>query len=224
MRAEYDHNNNRVVAIENDNGQVTTTTTARVLGAETEWVPARIEYPEGYDQRFNSLLNPMQVRYDYEAATNEVVIRYPEADYSPAAIRQELVSMIKSAARQMLNMTDWVIIRSFETGEEAPDDIRSQRAAIRSRSEEFEEQLKSVADADLTSFTFSFDTEAPNDDPRPEPEPVKGADGREWVTDASSPEQEGNPVQPIEEQAGYVPETHPVGLPGQDGQIGEIRS
>ena len=226
MRAEYDHDNNRVIAVENESGRVTATQSARVLGGSTEWVPARIEYPEGYDQRFMSLLRPLSVRYDYDADTNEVVVRYPDADFSSEAIREELRQMIRGAARQVLNQSDWYIVRSVETGAPIPDQVREERDGVRRRVDEFERELEHTADDRLHDFSFTFTTDIPNHNARPKAErPPANGDGSLWVTDATHPGEQGKPVRPArpDEVGPIVPEGEDMrGMPNVE-QIGETK-
>lgn len=225
MRAEYDHTNNRVVQVETDNGRQTATQNPRVLGAKTEWLPAHVVYPDGYDARFQALLRPLSVRYDYDAETNEISVHYPDADFNPEAIRSQLREMIRGSARQVLNQTDWYFVRKVETGKDVPAEVVEEREGVRQKAETFEADLESIPDSDLSDFNFTFGTHMPEKFQAKPAEPVKGADGKHWVTNASSPEEEGQPVRPAQahEVGPLVPPDQPTGMPNVSKQEGEVR-
>ena len=194
MRAEYDHENNRVVALETDDGRITGTNSPRVLGAPTEWIGVDIVYPDGYDARFNSLLRAVSVEYAYDAQNNRITVQYPDADFSPEAIRARLFAMVKNAAGSALGETDWYVVREMETETPMPSEVKARRAELRSMTDAYEAEIAQIADEDLNNWTFAFDGEV---DAKAAPSvagPVPGGDGKPWVTDATKPDQEGKQV------------------------------
>lgn len=207
MRAEYDHTNNRVVQVETDDGRKIPTYEARVLGSETEWLPVQVEYPVGYEARFHTLLNPDNIRYDYDEEQARVIVRYPEADFSAEAIRANLAQMIRDRVKIMLGETDWAIVRSVETGKSVPDDISSEREMLRGRADSLLAALDNTADEDLVNFDFTFDYDEPGR-VYATSVVVEGADGREWITTATHPGEEGDPVRPAEDDE-YDPNRNP---------------
>jgi hypothetical protein len=226
MRAEYDHTNNRVVQVENDDGRMTATHNPRVLGAKTEWLPAHVVYPDGYDARFTTLLRAMNVRYDYDEDSNQVTVHYPDADFSPEAIRNELREMIRGSARQVLNRTDWYFVRKMETGKDVPAEVVEEREAVRQQAEKFEADLGNTPDGDLTDFSFTLGTDVPNPVQAKPASPVKGADGEQWITDASAPGEQGNPVRRAKKgEVGptVVPTRPKSGMPNVGTEEGESR-
>lgn len=205
MRAEYDRTNDRVVAVETDDGRITPTHNPRVLGATTEWLPAEVHYPTGYEARFQNLLGNV-TQYALNDAGNVVVVSFPEADFSPAALRGALREGVDIAAQRALGRTDWAVIRKVETNEPIPGEIVGERRAHRARAAELKAQIAALADKDVPAFDFTFDTDTPGRPaPRAAAASVKGGDGREWVTDATAPGEHGEPVRPIDADEGHGP-------------------
>lgn len=222
MRAEYDFQNNRVVSLEMDDGRVVSTNNPRVLGASTQWLPVVVVYPDGYDQRFHALLNPGSVEYRYVETGNRVEVHYPDADFSPATVREHMRSQIKNAARTRMSNTDWYLVRKVETGADVPDDIAAERQAIRDKEAAYQQQLDATSDADVPNFTFTFTTDEPKQATTSATDiggPVRGGDGREWITDATHPDEKGNPVRHA--TADEVPPQRPFDAASTRGQIDE---
>ena len=221
MRAEYDRANNRVVALEMDDGRISSTHNPRVLGAETEWLPVVVVYPDGYDQRFNNLLSPHEVEYRFD--NERIEVHYPKADFSPAAIRMTVESSISNAAKGLLSATDWYFVRQLDTGEPVPAEVSAERQRIRARVSELKAELSSVPDAEIASWRYTFDGDEPGRVGAQAERMVRGADGREWVTDAKAPGEQGRPIEPVAEQrqAPLRPTRVSTGLPwplSEDGR------
>ena len=198
IEAEYDHDNNRVVTLKTARDTLQTTHNPRVLGAKTEWVQVETRYPEGYDPRFDSLLNIGQLSFTYDPKKNMVIVEFPEADFSVDAVRRTLRDMINQQANNELRNTDWYVIRKMETGKPIPADVSATRDGVRAKANRYTAELASAPDSELNSFSVSFGEEPQK--PATTEEPVaKGGDGKEWRTDATAPGQEGNPIHPVEE-------------------------
>lgn len=199
IRGEFDHTNHRVVALETAYGEIHSTNQPRVLGATTEWYPTEIRLPEGYNDRLPFLLHEDSTRYDFDPEKQVIVIEYPDADFSPRAIRAALVDLAKHAANYELAKTDWYVIRMQETGKDIPESIRQRRQEIRDKSQRYEREIAKASVKDLNDFTITYGLEE-GDLEKPEPEMPPGGDGSLWITDATSPDQEGKPVKPAEEK------------------------
>lgn len=198
LRAEYDFDNNRVVALENVLGQVHNTHNPRVLGARTEWVEVETRLPAKYNPRFDYLLHADDVRFGFDPDTQVVTIEYPRADFTPNSLRILLKDQAKEAARRELSDTDWYVVRMMETGTPIPPEVLARREEIRSLSNEYVEQLDVASPVELDNFEVNYGTKPEKNIPKPnERDPVvRGGDGSEWITDASEPGQKGNPVEP----------------------------
>lgn len=225
MRAEYDYTNNRIVAIEQDNGRVAATNNPRVLGARTEWLPVSVVYPDGYDERFMGLLHADSVEYQHDADKNIVIVKYPDADFSADAIRAQLIEASKLMAKNELNLTDWVIVKAMETGTPVPQDIADARAKIRQKSNEMEQSVRDADDADLSDMNVTFGP-VPTAEQSPPVDAVEGGDGSEWVTNATAPGEEGKQVRPAKpnevrarpvEQVATITPTPPKNEDRKDG-------
>lgn len=205
VRAEYDRKNNRVVALEDDEGRVRYTGESYELGAPTEWVPVIAVYPPGYTARFSSLLHgpskhgiaKESIRYTYDSDSNQVLMEFPEADFSPSQQREALRTIAKDTARYELSKTDWYVIRQIETGKPIPSSVVAEREALRSKADNYLEEIDTLPDASLAEYNITFDSDEPGRPVKDEPAP-KGADGREWITDATAPGQEGSPISPVD--------------------------
>lgn len=195
--AKYDKTNNLVVSLRSADGREMRTHNPIILGAETEWVPTVVQYPEGYDPKFHGLMQADSMEFAYNAEQNVVEVRFPNADFSPASIRKALKAMAKDAAGFALAPTDWYVIRSAETGKPIPQDVKAERDRIRQKADSYDSQIGTLPDTGLSDFVITYGNE-PGQPPTP-PVIPKGADGREWVTDATHPSQEGNPVKPVDE-------------------------
>jgi hypothetical protein len=199
VEAEYDLDNNRVVALKEASGTLRATHNPRVLGANTEWLPVETRLPEGYNPRFNSLLGQGNLSFTYDPSKHIVVVEFPHADFSVAAVRKTLRDMVNQQANNELRNTDWYIVRKMETGAEIPTEVIEKRKELRDKANEYTSTLDTLPDDKLTSFSVTFG-EVPTEAPKAKEEPVaKGGDGREWRTDATAPGQEGKPLHPIEE-------------------------
>lgn len=203
VSAEYDPSNQRVVSLKTDTGEIQGTFEPRVLGAPTEWVPVRTILPVGYDSRFDGLRfkntspeNPA-MRFAYDESQNIVTLDFPQADFSPAALREALSGQIRIAANLALAPTDWTVIRQMETGKAVPEDVKAARSLIRLKVDEYDQKLTDTPDADLNAFAINIEGESGPTFPGDAGVAPDG-DGSEWITDATAPDVRGTPVRPAE--------------------------
>lgn len=196
VEAEYDHENNVVVALRSSDGREVLTHNARVLGAPTEWLPTQTVYPAGYDSRFNGLLHSDQLMFAHDEDRGVIRVEFPQADFSPGAIRQELIRKSNMMANKILQETDFYVIRQVDTGKPMPTEIAQTRSAVRAKSDDYARQIAAASEEELLHIKVTYGTEPGQ--PTPSPKPVRGADGRLWVTDATHPDQQGNPIEPVE--------------------------
>jgi hypothetical protein len=59
-------------------------------------------------------------------------------------LKQEKISELKSTTSSMLSGTDWYIIREADSGEVTPDSIKSERAALRTKSDLIEAEINAL--------------------------------------------------------------------------------
>lgn len=196
-QAEYDQERNLVVAMRTKDGRVKYTRFPRVLGNPTIWVPVETVYPPDFDPRFEDHLHSDAQQFRYDANRNVVEITFPDADFSPAAIRETLHGLVRSSAWQLLWKTDWYVTRKIETGKEIPEEVISGREAIRASAEDHDARIDATPDESIKDFVIDLQgTRAVEDTTPVEPEIVPGGDGSHWITDATSPDEHGNPVRP----------------------------
>lgn len=74
-------------------------------------------------------------------------------------LKSNAIALVKTQAGGMLSDTDWMIIKSQETGEGVPDDVLAYRAEVRQASNNIEDAI--IACADLAEFMALY--EAPVD-------------------------------------------------------------
>lgn len=55
-----------------------------------------------------------------------------------------VVSEVKSEAQELLEETDWYVVRKQETGEKIPDDVLKEREKIRQKSDEIETEVNGL--------------------------------------------------------------------------------
>lgn len=72
-------------------------------------------------------------------------------------IKSLRISEVKATAGSLLAPSDWKVIRSYETDVPLPDDLKASRAAIRTKSNDFEAQINACTDVDqIASLTFDW--------------------------------------------------------------------
>lgn len=61
-----------------------------------------------------------------------------------AELKEQKVSQLKSMIGGQLSQTDWYIIRESDSGEPTPQSIKDERAALRSKSDSIEAEVKAL--------------------------------------------------------------------------------
>lgn len=106
-----------------------------------------------YDSRIEELDN---LHLDGDVYTYDVVNK--EIPQTLAELKEQKIANLKSIIGSQLSKTDWYIIRESDSGEATPSDIRGERAALRTQSDELEAEIntlttkKSVLTYDLPNF------------------------------------------------------------------------
>lgn len=59
-------------------------------------------------------------------------------------LKQQKISELKSNVGGQLSLTDWYIIREADSGEATPADVRGERAALRTKSDTIESEIKAL--------------------------------------------------------------------------------
>lgn len=110
-------------------------------------------WPDPYLPALPELLGPAVVRWDPD---NNVLMReWPQARYTPDAVRAGLTALVNTMARSTLSVTDWAVVRQLETEDPIPDAISAHRAAVRAWSKERKATLATASPADLLAFSVT---------------------------------------------------------------------
>lgn len=118
-----------------------------------------IAKPEDAIQRFPGLLgSAVFTRQD-----TRVVQSYPDADFSVAAVRRELVKESKIAAGRELGKSDWYVTRQAELGTEIPEDVVTLRRKIREHTDWVEADVAKTAPRDLVDYQWFYPQNANQD-------------------------------------------------------------
>jgi len=108
-----------------------------------------------YDSRIEKLDN---LHLDGDVYTYDVVDK--DIPQTLAELKSQKISNLKHSIGNELSKTDWYIIRESDSGEATPAEVRGQRAALRTQSDELEAQInalttkKSVILFDLPNFNL----------------------------------------------------------------------
>lgn len=74
------------------------------------------------------------------------------------SIKSMRVSEVKTTAGSLLAPSDWKVIRAVETDVPLPDDLKASRAAIRSKSNDFEAAINACTSVEqIASLTFDWE-------------------------------------------------------------------
>lgn len=121
--------------------------------AELGWRQVVTREPEDFIARFPSLRGSSLFELQPDG---RILQTFPDADYSVAAVRRELVRSVKQDAGRELNGTDWYVVRKAETGAEIPDDILGLRERIREHTVWLEEQIATLSPRELVEYNWMF--------------------------------------------------------------------
>lgn len=190
MRALIDNRSQHVLAVVDDSGRTTHSIPGWDTFPDTRWVDMVVEYPEDYEPEHHALLGRQSI-YSYDQDEDIARQTFPDADFSPDAIRASLISRVNETAAQELHRTDWYVVRFVETGDAVPEDVQSERNSIRERVHHWKTLINRASEAELPDFKVDFNGQ------KQEPQDVliaarpKGSDGAAYVTDATHPSQTG---------------------------------
>jgi len=97
-----------------------------------------VVYPE-HDGRIEELTN---LHLDGDVYTYDVIER--PIKETLAELKEQRISGLKSNVGSRLSSTDWYIIREADSGEATPADVRGERAALRTKSDTIESEIKAL--------------------------------------------------------------------------------
>ena len=106
-----------------------------------------------YDSRIEELAN---LHLDGDVYTYDVIDKPIQGTL--AELKANKISNLKHSIGSQLAKTDWYIIREEDSGEATPNEVRGERAALRTQSDELEAQInalttkKAVVLFDLPNF------------------------------------------------------------------------
>ena len=106
-----------------------------------------------YDSRIEELDN---LHLDGDVYTYDVIDK--KIEQTLAELKVNKISNLKHSIGSQLAKTDWYIIREADSGEATPNEVRGERAALRTQSDELEAQInalttkKAVVLFDLPNF------------------------------------------------------------------------
>ena len=92
-----------------------------------------------YDSRIEELDN---LHLDGDVYTYDVVDK--KIEQTLAELKANKISNLKHSIGSQLAKTDWYIIREADSGEATPNEVRGERAALRTQSDELEAQIKAL--------------------------------------------------------------------------------
>jgi len=92
-----------------------------------------------FDGRIEELSN---LHLDGETYTYDVIER--PIKETLAELKETTIKSVKTEVSKKLSYTDWYIIREADSGENTPAEIRGQRAALRAKSDELENQINAL--------------------------------------------------------------------------------
>lgn len=72
-------------------------------------------------------------------------------------LKSQFIAQVKAQAGSLLNATDWKVIRASEGGKALDDETKTDRVAIRTKSDEFEAQIKACKTVEeLAALQFDW--------------------------------------------------------------------
>ena len=92
-----------------------------------------------YDARIEELSN---LHLDGDTYTYDVIDKLIKETL--AELKETTIKSVKTEVSKKLSYTDWYIIREADSGETTPVEIRGERAALRAKSDELENQINAL--------------------------------------------------------------------------------
>jgi len=78
-------------------------------------------------------------------------------DYTLTEAQSDKIQEIKDRAYEVLEETDWYVVREQETGETIPQDVLDHRSQVRSDSDSFEQDVNGLETVeDVLNYGYSF--------------------------------------------------------------------
>lgn len=108
-----------------------------------------------YDSRIEELKN---LHLEGDVYTYDVVDK--KIDQTLAELKSQKISNLKHSIGSQLSKTDWYIIRESDSGEVTPQEVKDERAALRTQSNDVEAEInalttkKAVLTFDLPTFNL----------------------------------------------------------------------
>lgn len=73
-------------------------------------------------------------------------------------LKSQFIAQIKAQAGSLLNATDWKVVRAAEGGKALDDETKAARSAIRTKSDDFEAQIKACTTVEqLAALQFNWE-------------------------------------------------------------------
>ena len=73
-------------------------------------------------------------------------------------LKSQFIAQVKAQAGSLLNATDWKVVRAAEGGKALDDETKAARIAIRTKSDEFEAQIKACTTVEqLAALQFNWE-------------------------------------------------------------------
>ncbi len=73
-------------------------------------------------------------------------------------LKSQFIAQVKAQAGSLLNATDWKVVRAAEGGKALDDETKAARTAIRTKSDEFEAQIKACTTVEqLAALQFNWE-------------------------------------------------------------------
>ena len=73
-------------------------------------------------------------------------------------LKSQFIAQVKAQAGSLLNATDWKVVRAAEGGKALDDATKAARAAIRTKSDDFEAQIKACTTVEqLAALQFNWE-------------------------------------------------------------------
>lgn len=114
-----------------------------------------VREPEDYIPRFSGLLGSSEFEL---LPDGRVLQTFPHADFSVAAVREELGRMARQDAGRELGRTDWYITRKAELGTKVPKEVTSLRKKIRDHVDWIVQDIAGRSPRELVEYSWKFPT------------------------------------------------------------------
>jgi hypothetical protein len=114
-----------------------------------------VRQPEDFIPRFRSLLG--SGRFDL-LDDGRVEQTFPDADFSVAAVRGELLRLAKGDAHKELQKSDWYVTRKVEQDIDIPAEVLELRQKIRDHTDWIADDIEQRTARELVDYVYNFPT------------------------------------------------------------------